>query len=246
MSNKEATAEELENKNPTTEKERQLANDLQLISMIRESPDFLRRHPELLSIIEVPHAISQAGGRAVSLIERQVEVLREQAKAQDKRLCDLMDVARDNERLAQTRHKLALNLLAARDLEEVVGIVLDTLSNELAADHAIIRLFTDDKEKAGELFVERDNAELKHFKTMLEQKNTICGGATDEQKAFLFADRAEDIGSAAIIPLVAGANLGLIGLGAADSARFRSSMGTQFLSQTGELVSAALAVHMEK
>ena len=244
MNKTEATAEQRENKNITTEKERQLANDLQLIGMIRETPDFLKRHPELLSVIEVPHQ----SGRAISLIERQVGVLREQARLQEQRLRDLMDVARDNERLAQTRHKLALNLLSARDLDEVVSIVLDTLSNELAADHAVIKLFSNDEQQLAQatgLFTRRDDGKLKHFKTMLEQKNTLCGKATEEQKAFLFADRAGQIKSTAIIPLVAGANLGLIGLGADSSVRFRSNMGTDFLSQTGELISAALAVHME-
>lgn len=245
MNKTEATAEELENSKITTEKERQLANDLQLISLIRETPDFLKRHPELLSIIEVPHVMPQKGGHAISLIERQVGVLRDQAKRQEQRLHDLMEVARDNERLAQTRHKLALNLLSARDLDEVVSIVLDTLSNELAADYAVIKLFSNDEEQLADRFVRSDDRALKHFKTMLEQKNTICGKATKEQKTFLFADRAGEIKSAAIIPLVAGANLGLIGLGADSSARFRSSMGTEFLSQTGELISAALAVHME-
>ncbi|HEB81421.1 MAG TPA: DUF484 family protein [Gammaproteobacteria bacterium] len=244
MNKTEATAETLENKNISSEKEQQLANDLQLISMIRESPDFLKRHPELLSVIEVPHE----SGRAISLIERQVAVLREQARQQEQRLCNLMDVARDNERLAQTRHKLALNLLSARDLDEVVSIVLDTLRNDLSADYAVVKLFSDNAEqleRSAGLFARRDDDALKHFKTLLEQKNTLCGNASDEQKAFLFADNAAEIKSAAIIPLVAGANLGLIGLGAASSARFRSSMGTEFLSQTGELISAALAVHME-
>ena len=49
-----------------------------------------------------------------------------------------------------------------------------------------------------------------------------------------------------MIPLVSGADLGLLGLGAGDGDRFQSSMGTEFLSQVGELVSAALAVHLEK
>jgi len=228
----------------STEQEQQLATELQLISMLRENADILLRHPELLAVLEVPHQ----SGKAVSLIERQVLVLREKLQAQDDRLRDLMDVARDNERLAKSRHSLALNLLAAHDLDDVTSIVLDVLSNELAADHAVIKLFSEDKErieKSSGLFVDANDDALTGFKTMLQQKNTICGKASAEQKAFLFSDMADTIASVAVIPLVAGANLGLIGLGANNAERFRSSMGTDFLSQIGELISAALAVHLE-
>lgn len=231
------------NNEDTTELEQQLAIDLELVSLLRENADILQRHPELLAILEVPHQ----SGQAVSLIERQVSVLRQQTQTQDKRLCELMNVARDNERLANSRHGLALNLLAAHDLNDVVSTVLDVLSNELSADYAVIKLFSDDKnriEQSSGLFVDAGDEALTAFKTMLEQKNTVCGKAISEQKTFLFEENANNIKSVAVIPLVAGANLGLIGLGANDVERFKSSMGTDFLSQIGDLISTSLAVHL--
>ncbi len=231
------------NNEDTTELEQQLATDLELVSLLRENADILQRHPELLIVLEVPHQ----SGQAVSLIERQVSVLRQQTQTQDKRLCELMNVARDNERLANSRHSLALNLLAAHDLNDVVSTVLDVLSNELSADYAVIKLFSDDKdriEQSSGLFVDAGDEALTAFKTMLEQKNTVCGKAISEQKTFLFEENADNIKSVAVIPLVAGANLGLIGLGANDVERFKSSMGTDFLSQIGDLISTSLAVHL--
>ncbi len=226
---------ELINEESAKAHEQQLAIDLELISLLRENADILQRHPELLDVLDVPHRT----GNAVSLIERQVSVLRDKIQAQDDRLCELMDVARDNERLAQSRHGLALNLLSSRDLDDVVSIVLDVLSNELAADFAVIKLFSDDKqriEQTSGLFVDASESALTAFKTMLEHKNTVCGKATKEQKDFLFEDLSEDIKSVAIIPLVAGANLGLIGLGSKNINRFNPSMGTEFLAQIGELI----------
>lgn len=224
--------------------EQQLATDLELISLIRENADILQRHPELLAVLEVPHET----GKAVSLIERQVGVLREKIQQQDDRLCELMDVARDNERLAQSRHGLALNLLSSHDLDDVVSTVLDVLSNQLAADFAVVKLFSNDQQRIDQssgLFVGASDEALNAFKTMLEHKNTVCGKATKEQKDFLFGDIADSIKSVAIIPLVAGANLGLIGLGSNDINRFNPSMGTDFLAQIGELISASLAVQLE-
>lgn len=235
---------EVINEESATTHEQQLATDLELISLIRENTDILQRHPELLAVLDVPHE----SGSAVSLIERQVSVLREKIQIQDNRLCELMDVARDNERLAQSRHGLALSLLSAHDLDDVISTVLDVLSNELAADFAVIKLFSNDKQRIDDsagLFVDADDNALTAFKTMLQHKNTVCGKATKEQKDFLFGDNADNIKSAAIIPLVAGANLGLIGLGSNDINRFNPAIGTDFLSQIGELVSASLAVQLE-
>lgn len=236
--------QELNNEEISTEREQQLATDLELISLIRENPDILQRYPELLTILEVSHQ----SGTAISLIEKQVAVLRQQIQTQENRLCELMNVARDNERLAKSRHSLAINLLAAHDLDDVISIVLAVLSDELAADHAVIKLFSENKEsieQSSGLFVDASDKSLKSFKTMLEHKNTVCGKSTEEQKIFLFEENAESIKSVAIIPLVAGANLGLIGLGANNVERFGLSMGTDFLSQIGDLISASLAVHLE-
>ena len=236
--------EELINDDIAMAQEQQLATDLELISLIRENTDILQRHPELLAVLEVPHET----GKAVSLIERQVSVLRAKNQVQDDRLCELMDVARDNERLAKSRHGLAINLLNSHDLDDVVSIVLDVLSNELAADYAVVKLFSNDPqriEQCSGLFVDTSEEALKAFKTMLEHKNTVCGKATKEQKDFLFESVADSVKSVAIIPLVAGANLGLIGLGSDDINRFNPSMGTDFLSQIGELISASVAVQLE-
>lgn len=234
-----------ENKDISTEREQQLANELQLISLLRDNPDVLQRHPELLASLDVPHK----AGSAVSLIERQVTVLRQQGEDKDSRLRQLMGVARDNERLANSRHQLSLNLLAARDLDDVISTVLDLLQNDLAADHAVIKLFSSDAallEQSPDLYVDEKEPAVAAFRTMLQENNTVCGRGTAEQKAFLFSDASDNVASVAIIPLIAGANLGLIGLGANDSKRFNSSMGTDFLSHVGELVSAAITVQLEK
>ena len=150
--------------------------------------------------------------------------------------------------MAEIRHRLAINLLSTHDIDDVLNIVLDAFKDEMAADYAAIKLFSLDEKKIEQssgLFVNSNDESLNVFKTMLEHKNTVCGRSTEEQKNYLFAGDADHIKSVAVIPLVAGANLGLIGLGADNSERFNSSMGTEFLSQIGELISASLAVHLE-
>ena len=142
-----------------------------------------------------------------------------------------------------------VRIISDDNLNDVISIVLDELKNELKAEFAVIRLFSDDIELTRQytgLFVSPATVELNAFSTMLKHKNPVCGRCSQEQRDFLFGEQAEAVRSAAIIPLVSGANLGLIGLGANNIERFSANMGTDFLSQTGELISASLAVHLEQ
>ena len=231
----------LKQQEQTQQQEKSLADELQLISLLKDHPDFLLRHPELLAELQVPHG---AAG-AASLIERQVALLRDKLKTTETRMRGLMDIARDNERLANSRHRLAINLLGARDLDDVISTVLDELGNELKAEFAVIKLITTDSKRAQQSERYIDEQTLQAFGTMMKHKNPVCGRSSDEQKQLLFGENAARVASAAVIPLVAGANLGLLGLGSEDENRFHSSMGTEFLTHIGELISAALAVHLE-
>ena len=222
----------------TRAQENRLADELQLTSLLKQHPDFLLKHPELLAELQIPHATHGAA----SLIERQVELLRDKLKLTEQRLRELMDIARDNERLSQSRHRLALNLLGARELDDIISCVLNELGCELKAEFAVIKLIS--KEGATDQHCLR-RSELPAFSTMLQHKNPVCGRSSDEQKALLFGEQADKVASAAIIPLVAGADLGLLGLGSSDPMRFHATMGTDFLRHIGELISAALAVHGE-
>lgn len=229
----------------TQQKEEMLANDLQLVSLLKSNPDILLRHPELVAELEVPHQ----SGAAISLVERQVKVLRENLKKMEKKMRDFMEIARDNDRLAQSRHRLALNLLNAHDLSDVISTIHSELGSELKADFVSVKLFSDDEELGNKhpgLFVGSKDDAIQHFSTMLKHKNPMCGRSSDEQRAFLFGDSAAEVKSAAVIPLIAGADLGLLGMGGCDEAKFQRSMGTDFLIQIGELISASLAVHLEQ
>lgn len=221
--------------------EQELADDLELVNLLRENPDIFIRHPELLVQMQVPHA----SGAATSLIERQVDVLRQKIREQDGRLCELMDVARDNGRLSEALHKLSVSLFTATDMDDVISIVLDMLRNHLGADYAVIRLLSSGDAEAhpDARYIDALEAEQKHFKTVFEQRSVICGKPSEEQKQLLFADDAEHIKSAAVIPLAAGSAIGLVGLGSKKSSRFTASMAVDFLGQVGELVSAAIARH---
>ena len=206
------------------------------------NPDFFERHPKLLSMLRLPHA----SGAAVSLVERQVSVLRQKELRLERKLRDLLDVARANDALVAKIHALTLKLLAASDLDATVSVVEEAMRSGFDADQSVLVVFGDPASfgdvTAKRFFhvVSRDDPGLKPFGTFLSGKNARCGQIRDSQRAFLFRDDAEEIGSAALVPLGAGAEIGFLAVGSVDAKRFHPGMSIDFLTRLGELVAGAL------
>ena len=89
----------------------------QVVQYLEAHPDFLAEHPQLLETLELRHA---TGPAAVSLIERQIEILRGKNARLEARLVNLLDTAQDNQRRAGNVHALARQLIRAPSLAGVV------------------------------------------------------------------------------------------------------------------------------
>lgn len=205
-------------------------------------PDFFERHSRLLSSLQLPHV----SGEAVSLVERQVSMLRQKDLKLERKLKELIQVARENDLLAAKIHELTLHLLAADDLGKTVAAIEEALRSGFNADQAVLILFGDprafDDIDAGRFFraVKRDDEALQPFGTFLNGSGARCGRMRDSQRAFLFHNDADEIGSAALVPLGDGAEIGFLAVGSVDSERFHPGMSIDFLTRLGELVAGSL------
>ncbi|MEJ2127792.1 MAG: DUF484 family protein [Woeseiaceae bacterium] len=205
-------------------------------------PDFFERHGSLLSRLELPHGT----GGTVSLVERQVSVLRQKELKLQRQLKELINVARDNDVLSSKIHQLTLQLLSAADLQSCVSAIEEAMRSGFGADHSILVLFADptmfDDINGGRFFrvVDRKDKALGPFDTFLEGKGPRCGQVRDSQKNFLFQDDAEEIGSVALVPLGDKADLGFLAIGSHDADRFHPGMSIDFLARVGDLIAGAL------
>lgn len=205
-------------------------------------PDFFERHEELLRRIELPHATSGA----VSLVERQVSMLRQKEFKLQRQLKELISVARDNDVLAAKIHELTLQLFAATNLRTCVAAVEEAIRSGFGADHSILVLFSDPELfqdiDSGRFFlaIKRDDEALAPFETFLDGKGPRCGQVRDTQKNFLFKGDAEEVGSVALVPLGKKSEIGFLAIGSHDADRFHPGMSIDFLARVGDLVAGAL------
>lgn len=208
-------------------------------------PDFFEGHASLLSSLHLPHAT----GGAVSLVERQVSVLRQKDIKLEKQLKELIEVARANDLLAAKIHELMLQLLATTDLKTTIIALEEGMRSGFGADQAVLVIFGDpnafDDIDIGRFFhvVERKSEELNPFKMFLDGKSARCGQIRDTQRDFLFRHDADEIGSAALVPLNDGNEIGFLAIGSTDANRFHPGMSIDFLTRLGDLVAGALKRH---
>lgn len=210
---------------------------------LADHPDFFARHPALLSGLRLPHAT----GDAVSLVERQVSVLRQRDLKFERQLKELMAIARENEQLAATVHELSLQLLSATSLECSVTVLEEAMRLGFNADHAVLVLFThpdsvnpSDKRRFFRA-LEREDPGLGPFATFLESSAPRCGKVRDAQRQFLFRQDAAAVGSAALVPLGDRCRVGFLAIGSSDAEHYHPGMSVDFLHRVGQLVAAALS-----
>lgn len=217
-----------------------------VVEYLRRYPEFLAQHPEVLAVVRVPH---RPGGGATSLVERQVKLLREQNERLERQLGELLYTARDNERVGRRLLGLGRGLLEADSLDAVLALVREALLNEFSADRVWIRLIDPGYERhAGldpERFLRPDDPVLAPFGQCLDSGEPVCGGIERNDIAALTGESADDLASAAVVPLNGGHPVGLVVLGSTDARHFHPDMGTHFLRQLGELVSTGVTRHLD-
>ncbi len=212
-------------------------DEQQVLDYLRDHPDLLRRHQDILKQIDIPHA---TGNGAVSLIEYQVNVLRDEARELSSRLESLLQIARDNDRLAEQLHRFTLELLAADDLESILVALRDGLRQDFRADVVQVLLVGEGLPGSGVPVLASDDAQAEQLEAHFPGHTPVVGQLDGERLTLVFGDQADGLKSAAIIPLDESPLRGFIAIGSRDPDRYQDDQGTVFLSQLGALVSRVL------
>jgi len=208
------------------------------------NPDFFERHQPLLARMRLPHMRT---GSTVSLVERQVEVLREQKTDADRRLAEFIAVARANDHLAERIHRFTRRMLRAPSAASALTALEASLREDFDAFHSVLLLTASVDSLANvecEPFLRKltgEDATMRTFEALLATGKPRCGQVRDSQRDFLFGPEAASIGSVALVPLGDAGSLGLLALGSAERERFHPGMSTEFLKRMGEMITDALS-----
>ena len=190
---------------------------------LRAHPNFLQDRPGLLAVLSLPHG----GEGAVSLVERQVSVLRQRNIVSRQQINALSDIGRENDRLLEATRRTVLALLAGTNRQELAQIWLVQVTNTFKAElGALIWITGEPNSNSAESVADK----------LIGQGESFCGVLRPEEMNALFASDASQ-GSAALSPIRNGSDiLGVLAVGARDSARYRQEDGTIFLEYLAEVI----------
>lgn len=218
-----------------------------IANFLVNTPDFFARHAELLSAVRLtsPH-----GQRAVSLQERQADMLREKIRALETRMMDMIRNGNDNAILADRLHRWSQSLLQTHHARDLPGLMADQIQSQFMVPQVALKVWHVNEAYAIEPFAQGFSDDVKSFATSLSAP--YCGVNAGFEAAQWLAEpaAAQSLamvalrsvgtvtaeGEAACAPAI-----GLLVLASPDAQRYHAGMGTDFLERIGELASAALS-----
>lgn len=193
------------------------------------NPDFLSKNPEILNSIEVIH---ETGG-AVSLIQRQVELLRENYNSTTNNLLDLLSIAKTNEEIFSQTKELILSLIETKSIIEIAEKIEHVFEKEFNATKCRLVFFKDNKAiPKGRLKDAKESH--KNFGDKYNSIDIYCGPISEKQATFIFGKRTKII-ECALVPLRSSEFPGLIAIGSNVAGKYSAEKDSLFLDFIAEV-----------
>jgi uncharacterized protein YigA (DUF484 family) len=208
-----------------------------IANYLAASPGFFERHAELLGSVQLasPH-----GQRAVSLQERQMEMLREKSKGLERQIIEMLRNGQDNVLIADKLHRWTRALMLTANAADLPDVLLRELKHQFMIPQAAIRIWGGAEAFASLSFSRKVGDEVKSFAGSLSAP--YCGANAAFEAVQWLGEPVAAV-SIAMIPLrqdSPGSAFGLLVLASPDATRYTADMGTDFLARIGEIASAAL------
>lgn len=207
----------------------------QVAAYLKAHKDFFVDHESLLADITIPHET----GKAVSLVERQVVVLRERNLELRERLTRLLDVARENDMLFEKMRGLILALLETKTVPALAAALERELRLRFGSEHVSFLLFDVAGSTGPAQSISLLTAQEK-IPSLVKGRQAIAGQLRKDELQFLFGHEGEQVKSCAVVPVQHERPLGLLAIGSSNSDHFKSSMDTLFISFIGDVLARAL------
>jgi uncharacterized protein YigA (DUF484 family) len=207
-----------------------------IADFLANTPAFFERHAELLATVRItsPH-----GQRAVSLQERQMEMLRERIRGLELKIVEMIRNGQENVAIADRLHRWTRAILLTREPAALPGVMVSQLQHEFMIPQAAIRLWGTAAAAAGESWAAGVSDDAKSFAASLTLP--YCG-VNSGFEAASWLDNPASVMSLALVPLRHGDTaFGMLVLGSPDPTRYSADMGTEFLLRIGEIAGAGLS-----
>ena len=215
----------------------------QVAAWLGENPEFFLRNENLVAEIALPHE----SGKAVSLLEHQVALLRKRFDNTSRKLGEILENGHRSEQLFHISRQLVLALIDTRSAEQVIAVTRGHLLSRTDVEVLeVIFLAGEDPLPGGDFRFEDGAMMLEEFRDVFRLNKAHCGQQSDALLDWLFPDGSSRIQSTALCPIIAGGKpLALMALGQRSPDHFTIHMETLFLDFIAEVMGAMFTLHLE-
>lgn len=224
-------------------------SEARIVAYLRENPDFLTRHPELLSVIESPQRAfaesDENGGEVVDLQHAMLAQMRRQLEERAGQCSELIDAGRSNLQSQSRIHTTVLALLGARSLEHFLEILTTDLTGLLDVDAAALCLETGTVAPATShgirILPEGTIAAIVESERAVTLRENISGDRR------LFGEASGLVRSDALLRLDVreGGPAALLALGSREVRRFHPGQGTELLGFLARIMSHCIRTWLD-
>jgi uncharacterized protein YigA (DUF484 family) len=213
----------------------------EVAEFLAENPDFFSGRDDLLLKLNLPHAHSTNNGQAISLVERQVALLRERNRDTRKQLDELVIAAKRNNQIFNKCQKLTLSLINAKDSAQFFKALESGFKREFNIDALSLIIFSEYAHQVNHFTssISQDTA-AKYVGSLMKTKEPYLGVLRSGEQDFLFRHSSTNVRSAAVLPVKNRRLMALLAIGSSDANYFQSGMGTVFISGIADVLSRLL------
>ncbi len=213
----------------------------QVEEYLQNNSEFFIDHAQLLADLSLPHE----SGTAVSLLERQVKILRDRSIESRLTLNTLLENARYNDQLFSVTRNLILTLLEETQLEQMISVTKANLCTQPGIDACSIILL-DINTTRTPTEVETARELLQRFPSLFRSPPKVLSQVLDKEAAhLLFPDLIMNIRSAALCPVThAGSIVAILAIGNQAQDYFSEELDTLFLDFIAEVLGSLLNRHL--
>jgi len=202
-----------------------VAGENEVVNYLKDNPEFFAERDDLLISLSIPHS----RGSTISLVERQVSLLRERNQNLENELNQLMDAAKDNDSTFHMCRKLLLSLIDAESDAQLLGSLEKSLSKDFDCTAYKLIIFAKEPHRINDWASAIPKATAKkHIGGLIDSRKPILGMLRREEQDYLFGENSRQIKSCAVLPVRKRKDIALLAIGSTEPHHFQSGMGTLF------------------
>jgi uncharacterized protein YigA (DUF484 family) len=228
-------------KNSPSEVTTAIPSPQQVADYLKSNPAFFEGRDDLLLQLEIPHQ----RGASVSLVERQVSLLRENNIEMRRRLNDLMSAAKSNDLTFKRTRELILALLRASTTEQFLEALENSLKKDFKCNSCRLIIFGNQPRTINHWVssIPQDTVR-KNIPGLVENNRPVLGVLRPEEQAYIFGVDSKKVKSIALLPIKSEKASALLAIGNKDPEYFQARMGTLFLNFIADVLGHLMPLHV--